>query len=956
MASIGQLVVDAQILQTSAARRGMGRFTLGLLDGLLLHAAVTAGPAPILISNPHLPPLDPDVENLPGWNTNRVRHQPLDALGVPADDNQAPEAERRSAAALERFIDTLDGGSVTFLLPTPFFVGYAPVLPHSSSSARAVTTAVVAHDLIPQRIWRTARVFDDARYFSHYRTLLAADVVLANSGATQKDLIDLVGVNPERVAVIGGAPYLDRAHAAALARDPGLIGPYILCPSGPIAHKNNEVAVAGFSAFNRANGGIYRLYFTSTFPQAEQARLRELDPGVAFSGDLDGDRLHGAYRDAAAVLFPSLIEGLGLPLLEASQWERPVVCSDLEVTAEVSPSAFYRFDPTDATDLAGALQRAVTGQGWAARHDNAAHLCDHWSWQSAADRAVAALEHTALGSKVPDDTSGGLLTLVAGDPATGDATGRLAEMLYGPLSWHQPMSADLAAPGPVKEPSFLRHVTSRNTRPGTTPEGERWTLTPGRRCLADRLADRHTVRVHRPGAPDRTVCLQRSTDLGPLHEVRWAASVDGKTIGPEQLATSLLADDGRGTAGTGRDSRRVLAVATYPAHDARQGGQKRFAALLDVYRQVFGEVRSASVYFRSSGLTGGPHDVALTSAETAPWEERYPASTDIVSAQAVTGIPRVKTAFTRLLSEYRPDIVHFEQPFMYLGLSDLLDEVGLYPTLVYGSENIEAPMKRESLAALGVPHAKVEELTALTDDLERRLSARADLLVACTPSDLAAHRAMGAERTLLGANGINPAATTPWAREQWRAELRRLGARRSVTFVAADHPPAVAGFDNMIGPALGFLPTDSRLLIVGNVGARLQERYQPDALSVEATTFWQRAHACGRLSEDDLGALLSLTDVVALPITSGGGSNLKAAEAILSGRRVVTTTYAMRSFEWFMDFPNVWVADTAEEFRQALVAALDAPLLPRSLPQVRQARTVQWDSQLRTFRAALGTL
>jgi len=83
-----------------------------------------------------------------------------------------------------------------------------------------------------------------------------------------------------------------------------------------------------------------------------------------------------------------------------------------------------------------------------------------------------------------------------------------------------------------------------------------------------------------------------------------------------------------------------------------------------------------------------------------------------------------------------------------------------------------------------------------------------------------------------------------------------------------------------------------------------------------------------------------------LPITEGGGSNLKTAEAILANKKVVTTSHALRSFEWFKDFPNVWVADTKQKFQDSITKAIKTPFVERTAAQKKQTQKVKWESCL----------
>jgi glycosyltransferase involved in cell wall biosynthesis len=88
---------------------------------------------------------------------------------------------------------------------------------------------------------------------------------------------------------------------------------------------------------------------------AAVARLG-LERQVRWLGYVDQPRLVGLYRAATALVFPSLHEGFGMPLLEAMACGCPVVCSRTTGTGETAGDAALTFDPTDVSDMAQAIR------------------------------------------------------------------------------------------------------------------------------------------------------------------------------------------------------------------------------------------------------------------------------------------------------------------------------------------------------------------------------------------------------------------------------------------------------------------------------------------------------------------------------------------------------------------------------------------------------------------------
>ena len=120
----------------------------------------------------------------------------------------------------------------------------------------------------------------------------------------------------------------------------------------------------------------------------------------------------------------------------------------------------------------------------------------------------------------------------------------------------------------------------------------------------------------------------------------------------------------------------------------------------------------------------------------------------------------------------------------------------------------------------------------------------------------------------------------------------------------------------MIGFGLGFLKRNQAIVLAGDVGTNIMDNL--DRQDAQQFTSLRRLISVGRLSHPRLQGLLSYAHTILLPITEGGGSNLKTAEAIASRKPVVATAKAYRSFDEFKDAPQVLLADTRQKFKDSI--------------------------------------
>jgi glycosyltransferase involved in cell wall biosynthesis len=400
--------------------------------------------------------------------------------------------------------------------------------------------------------------------------------------------------------------------------------------------------------------------------------------------------------------------------------------------------------------------------------------------------------------------------------------------------------------------------------------------------------------------------------------------------------------------------RRMLVVAPYPIERPQHGGQKRIRAIVEYYRTIFTEVRFVAVYHRGFYEDRGEDNILIGQPDIIAQIDKNPWAAEILTGQSIDKDIHVRSPFAEILRTYKPDIIHVEQIFPYAGLGPLLQEMDMHPKLILGSQNIESKMKREIMRDMKVPSSIAAPISKQTQELERRFTQAADLVVAVSEEDAAAHRAMGARRVVVARNGIARTSAPKSSVQKWQRYLKQQGIKTPIVFVGSGHPPNWMGFIDCVGMDSRFLPAGTKILMAGGVSDYFRTTYKP---SLKANkNFWAGIEPLGQLSEDDLSGLLEVADMFLLPITSGGGSNLKTAEAILTGKKIVATTFAFRGYEKFLSLPNIYQADTTEAFRNKMLQAATVELQPRSQAQLRLAERVQWKYCLSPIRIQISKI
>src|SRR5262245_38875428 len=142
----------------------------------------------------------------------------------------------------------------------------------------------------------------------------------------------------------------------------------------------------------RAHDLVITCELLPPYRAALQAQGRELGIGdsLKLTGFVSDRELRALYQTCRLFLFPSLYEGLGLPVLEALQCGAPVVASGSASLPEYAGPASWLADPRDPQDLARAVQQALAEPRDARLAERLA-FARSFTWARTAERALEAM-------------------------------------------------------------------------------------------------------------------------------------------------------------------------------------------------------------------------------------------------------------------------------------------------------------------------------------------------------------------------------------------------------------------------------------------------------------------------------------------------------------------------------------------------------------------------------------
>jgi len=261
-----------------------------------------------------------------------------------------------------------------------------------------VPSVIVVHDVGPL----VAPAFYSPAKRIRYQAVLPracrlATAVVCVSRATLAGLHAATGLDPRRCEVIGEGPQLLGEPAdAPTAREP-----YLLYVGSLDPRKNVDTLLDAFGQEGTPLGP--QLVIVGPVENGTSAALEErlarlgIGDRVHHLGFVSPGRLMTLYREASALVLPSLYEGFGLPVLEAMQSGTPVVASDIPSLREVAgDAALYVSRPLDAGCWREALIRISTDPDLRAEHSRrGTDAATQFSWDEVGRRFSALLHRVA---------------------------------------------------------------------------------------------------------------------------------------------------------------------------------------------------------------------------------------------------------------------------------------------------------------------------------------------------------------------------------------------------------------------------------------------------------------------------------------------------------------------------------------------------------------------------------
>ena len=239
-----------------------------------------------------------------------------------------------------------------------------------------------------------------------YLSAKTSSSIITISEKVKNDIVKHYNIPPERVHAI----YIGIDTGSFFIRKPAELKPvmdkyrlpsrFILYPAASLPHKNHERLLEAFKTVKKEEKTL-KLLLTGARDYGHEnieRKIKELDlkDDVIFLGWLPHEDMPAIYCASTLLIFPSLHEGFGMPVIEAFASGVPVVCSDIEPLKEIAEGAALFIDPYNPESIAeGILKVLNDGKLRQELIKNGLERAKNFRWEVLAEKTLSVLNSSS---------------------------------------------------------------------------------------------------------------------------------------------------------------------------------------------------------------------------------------------------------------------------------------------------------------------------------------------------------------------------------------------------------------------------------------------------------------------------------------------------------------------------------------------------------------------------------
>jgi glycosyltransferase involved in cell wall biosynthesis len=266
--------------------------------------------------------------------------------------------------------------NIPLFLKTPFVVTMHDVIVNEHGTGRA--------SRLPYPLYHLKRL---GYHLVTSQAIKKARSIIVPSQSTKSDLLEHYKVPQSNIHVTYEG--VDDSDTKNIEKPTISVKPYhyFLCVGNAYPHKNIERLIEAFSALS-TTFHLVLVGPNNYFSQKLKTMVSEKGiKRIIFTGYMKDKELFWLYKNARALVFPSLAEGFGLPALEAMSMGTPILASNISVFKELFSDIPSYFDPYDVEDIAHSLTKALNEPAHK-QNKKGMKLAQSYSWEKMAIETV----------------------------------------------------------------------------------------------------------------------------------------------------------------------------------------------------------------------------------------------------------------------------------------------------------------------------------------------------------------------------------------------------------------------------------------------------------------------------------------------------------------------------------------------------------------------------------------
>lgn len=343
-----RIAVDLRFLETPTSKRGVGYFNRNIFENLLA-----------------LPHQDIDF-NLFTFPKSNLKKEIKIGIGDKFSSVPALFWPKKGLRKLDPFFSIFWQNTLKKIKPDLLHLPFIFDLYYLSVPDN-IKTIITMYDLIPilfPKQYFQNKLAEDW-YFQRLEQAKKAAKIITISKSSKKDIEHILKIPSEKIKVIYGGidqrfKVIKKQKIEEVLKVYKIRGPYILTVSTHSFHKNISRIFQAFKEYIKEHEETFLVVVCKLIPSEKKDWLNQLkmlgiEKKVILTNFVKDDGLPAIYSGAEFLLFPSLYEGLGLPILEAQACGCPVITSNISSMPEVAGKGAILVDPYNINDIVKAM-------------------------------------------------------------------------------------------------------------------------------------------------------------------------------------------------------------------------------------------------------------------------------------------------------------------------------------------------------------------------------------------------------------------------------------------------------------------------------------------------------------------------------------------------------------------------------------------------------------------------